>query len=483
MEGALPLQEAQLANVNEATQGDADDGMARRDIDNWMHRPKGRAGPPCPDPEKYYFPLSRHAQGRKTSQVYGLDKFRELTPEHPCSGSFTHQCCAVLEDGNICNVMMCVAMTQPKANGMFARPKKTSHLSLHLREHHGIFITSTSADNTMKRAASLMAVNTAVKPQRTLTGSPREGLVPGSFALIVDKDVQMAHQAYWYIYDSGHVSKSTFRSDLFKNMMFKAGAKELISVNMLNLWTGVEFQIFLIIVSIVFEKNWDYTKGNEFTQLLHDDGTLSNSKKYTAIVAQLVDCINGWPNLHVCLAFPQGFEAVKEMIADLMNAGDIMDPAYFLLASKQASERTAQVISSEFSTAIGVGQWEDCHLHESGRVNIRTVDIVSTTGQDCAALAVSQSLMEDALLYDGGDELCSLHQNSKITASCLGDLVRTRNGVAVNPPSKELAEIMKVHRAFGKHFSYGATRISQLNYLQNTFNEPKLKLQGAKNGT
>eukprot|EP01051_Picozoa_sp_SAG22_P007790 SAG22_NODE_561_length_9080_cov_2.242623_3_plen_1054_part_00 len=369
--------------------GDYHGGAA---VDNWkyamldssnscMATTAGKNGPLCPHPDDVYEPMSYHNQGKKTSQVYGADRFRQLTSKHPLfEHKFTFQCCAVLPSGLICNHAMKVAMTRGKRNTDKLKATKTSHMSGHLMQTHGISVSSKRGAAAMVGANNLMAAAgnlTSPKRQRN-SGSfgPAVGTVPTA-------EIQKASQALWYIYEPGQVSKRTFRSPFFITMMKTAGAKEIVSVNDLKRWVAIEFQIFLILLSLIFEENWDYCSGNEFSQLLllHDGGTLKNSGKYIAVVMQFVHCGKNYPNLHVCVGFPKEFEAVRRLIAEEMNKGDIEDDAFYRLTLQSASKKSAAVIARCVESALGVENWDDCWVRDDDdeRVFVAVTDIVNST--------------------------------------------------------------------------------------------------------
>ena len=82
---------------------------------------------------------------------------------------------------------------------------------------------------------------------------------------------------------------------------------------------------------------------------------------------------------------------------------------------------------------------------------------------------------------DVEEEVCKMHDGDKVGRSAIGELVRTRNRMPVNP-FPEGAQLMAKAQDMATYFSY-STRHTELLNSANLCNGPTLKLQPALNGT
>ena len=80
------------------------------------------------------------------------------------------------------------------------------------------------------------------------------------------------------------------------------------------------------------------------------------------------------------------------------------------------------------------------------------------------------------------EEVCLMHDGDKLGASAVGELVRTKNKVAVNPFSEGKAVVQNATNT-AKHFSYGSSRIDKLHDFCKLTNEAPIRPCVIKNGT
>ena len=174
-------------------------------------------------------------------------------------------------------------------------------------------------------------------------------------------------------------------------------------------------------------------KGNPFMQYIHDATTLDNSQKYLAIGAQFVP--DDWSrNIVVALAF----------VPTKSTTGD---------ACKILIENAFKACTSlEFDKVCGSGV------------------------QDKAALKTAQLLGLEK-------ESCDMHDGDKIGKSAIGELVRSRNRIPVNP-FNEGKDLVKKFQDQAKHFhSTPANQMKLDNLLDRNKDLPNAKIQRDLNET
>jgi hypothetical protein len=259
------------------------------------------------------------------------------------------------------------------------------------------------------------------------TGSPLLGMksppVTGGFA-ISRIDAALACQARFYIYGRQRVSKNTFDDPAFIDILvssFVAGGGEAknaprLNIKALKLWLDEEFKIFRCFVKMMCHDMLDFTEGNAFAQCLNDACTLSHKHKCMAIGMEFVDCIE-FQNHAVCLG-----------MVPLADGTD-----------KVGAETIQKVITEV--TGFKYNQ------------------IMAAMISDLAAKGIARE-------FDQLGELCDMHQGDKIGRSAVGDLVRSKNKVPVNPFPTGQALMKKCH-AMAVYFSYGKRHSQLLQFSNN----------------
>ena len=100
----------------------------------------------------------------------------------------------------------------------------------------------------------------------------------------------------------------------------------------------------------------------------------------------------------------------------------------------------------------------------------------NVTGHDCESLCHSttadRAAMGMAQLFGHDRDPCGMHDSDKVAKSAIGDLVRTKDKVQINPFP---AIINKAHK-MAAHFSHGNC-ILKLKNRSNTCGGPEIKLQ------
>jgi hypothetical protein len=234
-------------------------------------------------------------------------------------------------------------------------------------------------------------------------------------------DSALGLQARFYIYGRQRVSKRTFEDPAFIEMLagiFVAGGGESkkfpkLSLKALKLWIVEEFEIFKGYMKMTCKDMLAFTEGNAFAQCLNDACTLANKHKCMAIGMEFVDCIH-FKNHAVCLGMvplADGTDRVgAKTIETVMTA--VTGFAYNEIMAAMISDLAAKGIAREFDQ---VGEW------------------------------------------------CDMHQGDKIGRAAVGDLVRSKNKVPVNPFPKGQTLMQKCH-SMAVHFSYGTRHKNLLKF-------------------
>jgi hypothetical protein len=237
-------------------------------------------------------------------------------------------------------------------------------------------------------------------------------------------DVALASQARFYIYAKQRVSKCTFEDPAFVEMVvssYVAGGGEAkdaprLNIKALKIWLTEEFEIFKSYLKMMVKDMLAFTEGNPFAQCLTDACTLAHKHKCMAIGMEFVDCIH-FQNHAVCLGMvpladgtdKAGAETIQTVVTELMGF------KYNQVMASMISDLAAKGIAREFDQ---VGEW------------------------------------------------CDMHQGDKIGRSAIGDLVRSKNRVPVNPFPAGQALMKKCH-SMAVYFSYGKRHTDLLKFTSN----------------
>ena len=196
-------------------------------------------------------------------------------------------------------------------------------------------------------------------------------------------------QAHWFIYSSACVSLEVFRDNYFKSMlhaMIPPSAtvpKTLVlTIPRLKLMINAEWLAFIRILRHELQKKFQDGLGNTFCQFIHDGCTLESQSKYQAFGLQYTDS-NFASNNVVALTFRRARSSAGESVVNL------------------AREEVFNTTGYRFDQIIG------CSV------------------QDAAARSVAAHLQLE-------EETCDMHDGDKIGRSAIGELLRTRNKVAIN---------------------------------------------------
>ena len=196
-------------------------------------------------------------------------------------------------------------------------------------------------------------------------------------------------QAHWFIYSSACVSLKVFCDNYFKSMlhaMIPPSAtvpKTLdLTIPRLKLMINAEWLAFIWILRHELQKKFQDGLGNTFCQFIHDGCTLESQSKYQAFGLQYTDS-NFASNNVVALTFRRARSSAGESVANL------------------AREEVFNTTGYRFDQIIG------CSV------------------QDAAARSVAAHLQLE-------EETCDMHDGDKIGRSAIGELLRTRNKVAIN---------------------------------------------------
>jgi hypothetical protein len=237
-------------------------------------------------------------------------------------------------------------------------------------------------------------------------------------------DVALASQARFYIYGQQRVSKRTFADPAFIEMLvscYVAGGGEAknaprLSVKALKHWLIEEFEIFKGYIKMTIQDMLAFTEGNPFAQCLNDACTLAHKHKCMAIGIEFVDCIH-FQNHAVCLG--------------LVPLSDGTD---------KVGAITIETVMNEVT-------------------GFKYNQVMAAMISDLAAKGIAREFEQEG-------ESCDMHQGDKIGRSAIGDLVRSKNKVPVNPfPAGQI--LMKKCHSMAVYFSYGKRHKELLKFRSN----------------
>ena len=220
------------------------------------------------------------------------------------------------------------------------------------------------------------------------------------------------------------MSKRTFEDPAFIDILasfYVAGGGELkklpkLTVKALKLWLVEEFEIFKGYMKMMINDMLAFLEGNPFAQCLNDACTLAHKHKCMAIGMEFVDCMD-FKNHAVCLGMVPLADGTDKVGAKTIESvlSKVTGFAYNQIMASMISDLAAKGIAWEFDQ---VGEW------------------------------------------------CDMHQGDKIGRSAVGDLVRSKNRVPVNPfPACQT--LMKKCHSMAVHFSYGTRQQDLMKFAEN----------------
>ena len=230
------------------------------------------------------------------------------------------------------------------------------------------------------------------------------------------RDRALCAQAHFFLYSKSSVPMSIFEDPLFKEMLKAmippSCVMEAKDPPLLNRFGAVdyadsEFNLFTSCLNKELAPMVEESKGNPFTQVLHDGVTLGNRSKYQAFGLQFTNA--KFECNHVVAL---GFKKVRD-------------------------SRTVTV--SELGESL-----------VKSRTNFDFKLIVSSSVQDAAAKSVAKA-------WDLEVETCDMHDGDKLGASAIGRLVRKDGRTNVINPFPEGQELEKKLNQQAKHFSSSST--------------------------
>ncbi|KAJ1449317.1 hypothetical protein M885DRAFT_590501 [Pelagophyceae sp. CCMP2097] len=232
-------------------------------------------------------------------------------------------------------------------------------------------------------------------------GSARDK--PAVFAL-PKVEAAKAALAYSYIYFRGALSKSSFDDPAMRDRdqaLYEAsggtGKAPFITRRGLAKWVRAEYGVFRLFSRHILLECLEYSEGNPFGQGLNDGATLKNKQKNLAIGLEFVDP-KLLKNHTLCLGMVR--------VLDGTNAG----------IARKVKEVTHDVTGLDYS------------------------DLAHSTIVDFAAIGTCSYLGHE-------EEGCDMHDDDKLGRAAVGDLVRSKAKVVVNPFDECQALLTKVKDA------------------------------------
>lgn len=217
--------------------------------------------------------------------------------------------------------------------------------------------------------------------------------------------------------DRGRVSKETFEDPEFRAMnqgFYEAGGGSgeapYVAKKGLKAYVTAEWSIFKVFARFMLDRLLEYSKGNPPCQGLNDCATLKNQHKCIAGGVEFID--------------PELRENHALAVCMLPITGD----TDAIVAAK---------LDEAFIDVLALSYQEVCNQTES----------------DAAALGVARQFGHDELI-------CDMHSVDKIPRAMLGDLVRSKGKVVLNPFPEAQVLMGKLHKA-AVYFSY-STRWDKL---------------------
>jgi len=357
--------------------------------------------------------LADDPQGVSSKAYEVLKRFSRGAPAALANG-FTHICVAVLKDGKCCNqrfrlpIHKIASAKRPKDDPIYV----TSNAQKHIAQKHPdtAYAQESAARSKVKQQKAEMVMH-HVGQLRAAEAEGTSKLKQSQLcAGLTWEQKCMAAQALHYIYSKRQIHKSELKTKHFKYMIrvaaqLPAGAKvPIITDTGLQQFRQGEFDSLFTFIRVLIELKVIEAKGNVFSMLVHDGGTLTNKRTYLAIGLQFV---------------APGFEKNIIVCIGMVRIVDSTNTNMAAVVEKVIEERLGK----------------------------KARDILARSRQDRKALGVASELDLDR-------DACMMHDNDKLAASACGDLVRSKNKKPVNafPEGQQLLDI--AHKG-AVHFSYG----------------------------
>ncbi|KAJ1447811.1 hypothetical protein M885DRAFT_541379 [Pelagophyceae sp. CCMP2097] len=247
---------------------------------------------------------------------------------------------------------------------------------------------------------------------------------PGVGAAYALKKVDAARAALARsdIYSKGTLSKSSFDDPAMRKRdqaLFEAGGgtgkAPFLTRRGLVTWVRAEYAVFRMFARQMMLEGREYSKGNPFCQGLNDGATLKNKDKNLAVGLEFIDP-KLLQNHTICLGMVR--------VLDGTNIG----------VARKVEEVSQAVLGHSYG------------------------DVFHSTIADFAAIGVCSEL-------DHEEEGCDMHDDDKLGRAAVGDLVRSRKKVVVNPFDDCQAILTKVKDA-AVYFTYDGRRKKLETYIQ-----------------
>ena len=379
---------------------------------------------------------STPATGKTRSAVW--DHFTKLPieDEDVQKKLYTHQC-------HHCDKRLKLPYKQSNGGGFFVTSKALAHLRI---SHKDIECNAVkkSDDLKEKKRQSLVALLEQVKMEgKKRTKVNPERMIQSSLPNTATwQDIALGKQCLWFVYGLHSFPLSVFVDKRFQDMVIHQSPRcehrpkkqPILTIAKLKLFIEAEYEVFLKFTREIIDAKIKQSKGNQFGQLIHDGVTLENGNKHQSIGLQFVDPC--WRrNIVLCLGCRRSVVNTDAVVADLVR--------------RVVLEVTAREVSQIIALAV----------------------------QDGAALGVAKHLGMDEV------EGCDMHDGDKIGQSAIGELVRSKMKVAINPFEDGKAIVQKFHK-MGIHFSSAQKRRDLLKQIVARHPDiPDVKVQVDHNDT
>ena len=350
---------------------------------------------------------------------------------------YTHSCI-------LCLKRLKITFVPSKKGGYYVSSKPLEHLRT---KHTDMCCTAVQKSNEVltKKRNQLVAILENVKKEdkkKKKDGPPRnltQSALPNQASW---QDIALSKQCHWFVYGLHSFPLSVFVDPAFQDMITSQGPKcvhkpkktPILTIAKLKLFIEAEYEVFLKFTRNIVAAKQKQSKANKFGQVIHDGVTLENGNTYQSIGLQFVD--PWWRgNIVLCLGCRRSVVNTDVVVAELVR--------------RVVLEVTAKEVS----------------------------EIVSLAVQDGAALGVARQLDMDEV------EGCDMHDGDKIGQAAIGELVRTRMKVPINPFTDGKEIVTKFHK-MSTHFSSAAKRRELLKAIVARHPDvPDVKVQVDHNDT
>jgi len=305
-----------------------------------------------------------------------------------------------------------VRMTLDSSRGIW----QTTNALTHDREYHKG--ASAKGDESAKRRRE-----SSDQKQTNMFDFAARG-APGVGAAYALKKVDAARAALArsYIYSRGTLSKSSFDDPAMRERdqaLFEAGGgtgkAPFLTRRGLVTWVRAEYAVFCMFARQMMLEGREYSNGNPFCQGLNDGATLKNKEKNLAVGLEFIDP-KLLQNHTICLGMVRVLDGTNNGVA------------------RKVEEVSQAVLGHSYG------------------------DVSHSTIADFAAIGVCSEL-------DHEEEGCDMHDDDKLGRAAVGDLVRSRKKVVVNPFDECQAILTKVKDA-AVYFTYDSRRKKLETYIQ-----------------